>query len=364
MEQVHRTFVVSKVKTHSAEVHFICGTGGVGKTTCSVAMAFKYVRNGKRCALLTIDPAQRLADALHISIATDKPSPVPLPFFGNDIGTLDAMMLDAPTAFSSFSKQYSSTKEWYTLKDNRYFQFAAQRMGGIQEMMAILQMMELVESNDYDCIIIDTPPAQNVEAFFDAPDKVQHLFSASALGWLTSKSKGFASSNLAKSILTKGLQFFLGQVTMTEISEFFTQFKSVAQALESIAKKCTTLLHSPSAHYWLIEVPHYRVHQLSILETSLQHRGFSIDGRILNRVSPPLPIIPTEQLEYIQQEQPSSAKIIDLIQQLDAIHSTHTTEHTPHQLPLVHSTEITTIQGLWIWSLALDEEQDDNGVLS
>ena len=342
------------MKPHSSEVHFICGTGGVGKTTCSVAMAFKHVRSGQRCALLTIDPAQRLADALHISIATDQPSPVPLPFSTNSIGTLDAMMLDAPTAFSRFSKRYSSTNEWQHLKDNRYFQFAAQRMGGIQEMMAILQMMELVHSNDYDCIIIDTPPAQNVEAFFDAPDKVQHLFSASALGWLTSKNKGFASSNLAKSILTKGLQFFLGHTTMSEISEFFTLFKSVAQALEVTAKECTELLHSPGTHYWLIEVPRYRVHQLAILETSLKQRGLSIDGRILNRVSTLLPTISKERMNDIQQHHPSLIQIIEDIQQVDALLSSPSTIQTPYQLPLVHSSELATIEGIWTWSLNLE----------
>ena len=83
------------------QVIFICGTGGVGKTTTSVAMAMHQARLGKRCVLLTIDPAQRLADALHLTMEKNMLRSIPLPI---DNGTLDAMMLDAPTSFDNSPK--------------------------------------------------------------------------------------------------------------------------------------------------------------------------------------------------------------------------------------------------------------------
>ena len=42
------------------------GTGGVGKTTVSAAIALEGARRGLRALVLTIDPARRLADALGI----------------------------------------------------------------------------------------------------------------------------------------------------------------------------------------------------------------------------------------------------------------------------------------------------------
>ena len=41
-----------------------CGTGGVGKTTTAAALGVAAAKAGRRTALVTIDPARRLADAL------------------------------------------------------------------------------------------------------------------------------------------------------------------------------------------------------------------------------------------------------------------------------------------------------------
>ena len=45
-------------------VIIVIGAGGVGKTTSSVALAIHAARLGRRVALLSIDPAKRLAAAL------------------------------------------------------------------------------------------------------------------------------------------------------------------------------------------------------------------------------------------------------------------------------------------------------------
>jgi len=44
-----------------------CGSGGVGKTTTSAALAVRAADRGRRVAVLTIDPARRLAQALGLS---------------------------------------------------------------------------------------------------------------------------------------------------------------------------------------------------------------------------------------------------------------------------------------------------------
>ena len=158
-------------------------------------------------------------------------------------------------------------------------------------MMAVMKMM-IVDTGLYDSIVVDTPPAQNAQQFFDAPDKIQHLFSTSGLQWLTSRSTGFSSMSFAKGIIAKGLNFFLGGETISDIGDFFTLFKQSAVALEAMAERGNELLIHPDTQYWLVEVPNRRLQQLDALQESLEVKNISITGRLLNKVPVVLPPIP------------------------------------------------------------------------
>src|SRR5213076_1053113 len=74
-----------------------CGSGGVGKTTVSAALALRAAERGRRVVVLTIDPARRLAQAMGIETLDNTPRPVP--DVGVKGGSLDAMMLDMKRTF-------------------------------------------------------------------------------------------------------------------------------------------------------------------------------------------------------------------------------------------------------------------------
>ena len=66
-----------------------CGSGGVGKTTTSAALALRAAERGRKVVVLTIDPARRLAQAMGIEALDNTPRPVA---GVGDAGSLDAMM--------------------------------------------------------------------------------------------------------------------------------------------------------------------------------------------------------------------------------------------------------------------------------
>jgi anion-transporting ArsA/GET3 family ATPase len=68
-----------------------CGSGGVGKTTTSAALALAAAEAGRTVVVLTIDPARRLAQSLGLVELDNEPRQVDVP--GAD-GELHAMMLD------------------------------------------------------------------------------------------------------------------------------------------------------------------------------------------------------------------------------------------------------------------------------
>ncbi len=329
----------------SAKVIFMCGTGGVGKTTSSVAMAMREARMGKRCVLLTIDPAKRLADALHLNIDATEPTEITLP--DGTTGRMWALMLDAGKTFEELSQARTPPETWHKLKHNRYYQFAKDRMGGIQEMMAVMKMMDLVETGLYDTIVVDTPPAQNAQQFFDAPSKIQHLFSQSGLQWLTSKSSGFGSFNVAKGILSKGLNFFLGGETIGEIGDFFRLFAQSAVVLEQKATECQTMLVDPQTEYWMVEVPNRRLRQLEALKEALQEKGIQITGRLLNKTPILLPPIQTNT------ESPERLAILTDLQTHHPPLEPAILERYALKLPVCEPDGLESIDGLWLWSMSL-----------
>jgi anion-transporting ArsA/GET3 family ATPase len=82
----------------------ICaGSGGVGKTTTSAALAMGLAAAGQKVAVVTIDPAKRLADSLGLEDLDNEPrlvDAVALRRHGIEMqGELWAMMLDAKRTF-------------------------------------------------------------------------------------------------------------------------------------------------------------------------------------------------------------------------------------------------------------------------
>ena len=68
---------------------FCVGTGGVGKTTLSAALAVRAAQLGRKVVVVTIDPARRLAQAMGLDDLAHEPTPVPL---SDAVGSLEAMM--------------------------------------------------------------------------------------------------------------------------------------------------------------------------------------------------------------------------------------------------------------------------------
>ena len=92
----------------------VLGAGGVGKTTTSAALAFGLAARGKKVAVVTIDPARRLAAALGLGELSGEPrqiEPALLAAQGVEApGELWAMALDVKRTFDESSRASLPTR--------------------------------------------------------------------------------------------------------------------------------------------------------------------------------------------------------------------------------------------------------------
>ena len=145
---------------------------------------------GKKVAVLTIDPARRLANALG------------LPELGNEErrvevdvpGELWAMTLDAKRTFDELI-------EWHAPDDatrdavlgNRIYQELSSAVAGSQEYMAMEKLHELHQDGRYDLLVLDTPPTRNALDFLDAPQRLSAFIDSRALSVLPRALRASAS---------------------------------------------------------------------------------------------------------------------------------------------------------------------------
>jgi anion-transporting ArsA/GET3 family ATPase len=236
-----------------------CGSGGVGKTTISAALAVKWALQGKRVAVLTIDPARRLADSLSIGTLSNAARQVPLQHLGpGQGGRLDAMMLDAKATFDELVQRLAVSEDVAgRILKNRYYQFASERLGGSHEYMAMERLLLLAESGEYDVVVLDTPPTRHALDFLKAPDRMANLMDQGVLRWLVMPARkgGWRALELGSEAVARVLKRLIGQGTVSEIADFFDAFVSVGDGMRERSIAVQHLLRGSDTRFLLVTTP-------------------------------------------------------------------------------------------------------------
>lgn len=276
-----------------ARVAVCCGSGGVGKTTLSAALALKAALAGQRVAVLTIDPARRLADSLDIGTIGNTPRRVPIEGVNpKATGALDAVMLDAKATFDDLVRRFSSSPERAeAILSNHYYQVTSTRLGGIHEYMAMIRLQDLVESGTYDLVVLDTPPTRHALEFLTSPDRLDAVLDEGVLRWLIlpSSKSGWRALELGSEAVAKVLRRLVGYGTVGEIAHFFELTRELASAIAQRTAHVRAQLSSPATRFYLVTSPSpvARDEALFFLQV-LSERKLPFGGFLVNRtVLPP-----------------------------------------------------------------------------
>jgi anion-transporting ArsA/GET3 family ATPase len=272
----------------------ICaGSGGVGKTTTSAALAMGLAAEGRKVAVVTIDPAKRLADSLGLEELGNEPRLVdPKRFAGHGIemrGELWAMMLDAKRTFDDLITRLSpDEKSRDEILANRIYQELSSAVAGSQEFTAIAKLYELDRHGGFDAIVLDTPPSRNALDFLDAPDRLTSFFEGRALRVL------LAPTGIAAKVVGRGTSVVFGvlkRVTgvdlLNDLSVFFRSLGGVIDGFRERTKGVKDLLSNPATTFLVVTSPEREpVEEAIFFRNKLREAGMPFGGLIVNRVQP------------------------------------------------------------------------------
>lgn len=270
------------------------GEGGVGKTSTSAAVALGRARAGRHVAVLTVDPAPRLGDALGIPAIDSKPRRVPL---GSDaLGTLVAMRLDSKGTFDRMVERYAPSRAAAeSLLAQPIYQAVSGQLGGTEHYMAFQRLHELVEEHTSDVLVIDTPPAVNAVELLAAPSRLTGLLDTGALSILAEPARivaraGGAIARASLSLLLAAVERVTGDSLQKGVSEFTTLFGDLVGGLEDRAREIDALLRAPETAFVLVVRPRSAdVARALAFRDSLAQMGIPLAAVIVNRVTPPPP---------------------------------------------------------------------------
>ena len=281
------------------QVVVCAGSGGVGKTTAAAAVALGMAAQGAKVAVVTIDPAKRLAGALGLDTLDNEPRRVdPRRLAGVTInGELWAMMLDPKRTFDDLIESVAPTPERAAeIKANRIYRQLSTAVAGSQEFTAVSKLYELSESRRFDLIVLDTPPARNALDFFDAPARLEAFLEGGALKAL------LRPTTVGMRLFAKGATPVLGALrkvtgvdVTSDLATFFALLGGMTDSFSVRARHVNQLLHAPTTGFLLVTSPQAGPTQDAIsFRQTLADGQLPFSGAIVNRVHPPLTFAPRD----------------------------------------------------------------------
>jgi len=275
----------------SKRVCVCAGSGGVGKTTTSAAVALGMAARGAKVAVVTIDPAKRLANALGLAQLENEPRRVtPERLAAGPIevrGELWAMMLDPKRTFDELIDRIAPDPgRAAEIKANRVYRELSTAVSGSQELTAIAKLYELDQDHEFDLLVLDTPPSRNALEFLDAPGRLNSFLEGKALkAFMKPTGVGFRALGRGALPLLGGLRRITGIDLITDLTVFFGLLGDMTNDFSQRAAQVDQLLRADTTAFVLVtSATRESVDEAIWFGERLASDGLPFAGVIVNRV--------------------------------------------------------------------------------
>ncbi|HYN72551.1 MAG TPA: ArsA-related P-loop ATPase [Nakamurella sp.] len=287
-----------------------CGSGGVGKTTTAAAMALWAADAGRKVAVLTIDPAKRLAQSLGLEALDNDPRRVDVEL-ADPKGELWAMMLDTARTFDEMVGAHSTPERAKAILANPFYKVISTSFSGTQEYMAMEKLSTLAATNQFDLIVVDTPPSRSALDFLDAPQRLSSFLDGRMIRLLSAPTRGVMKIvGAGFTLFTKAVTTVLGGQMLHDAAQFVQLFEDMFGGFRERAQHTYELLRAPGTAFVVVSICEAdSLREASYFADRLRAERMPLAGLILNRTHPPLAKLPLPAAEVAQEKIERSAPL-------------------------------------------------------
>ncbi len=277
-----------------------CGAGGVGKTTIAAAIGLRAAERGRHVVVLTVDPARRLAQSMGLTSLDNTPRLVPGLRVGDaagrggngaeSAGSLHAMMLDMKRTFDEIVEAHADPDRAAQILANPFYQSLSSSFAGTQEYMAMEKLGQLRRADEWDLIVVDTPPSRSALDFLDAPQRLSRFLDGRLLRLLTAPAKAGGRAylrvlNAGFGVVTGVLTRILGTQVLRDVQTFVTALDTMFGGFRERAEYTYQLLRAPGTAFLVVAVPEDdALREASYFVERLDTERMPLAGLLLNRV--------------------------------------------------------------------------------
>ncbi|MGW3952361.1 ArsA family ATPase [Streptomyces sp. NPDC004752] len=282
-----------------------CGSGGVGKTTTAAALGLRAAERGRKVVVLTIDPARRLAQSMGIDSLDNVPRRVKGTedrggaSSGDSVegaggrrsgGELHAMMLDMKRTFDEVVEAHADPERAAAILANPFYQSLSAGFAGTQEYMAMEKLGQLRAKDEWDLIVVDTPPSRSALDFLDAPKRLGSFLDGRLIRLLTAPAKlggwaGMKVLNVGMSMMTGTLGKLLGGQLLKDVQTFVAAMDTTFGGFRTRADATYKLLQAPGTAFLVVAAPERdALREAAYFVERLAAEDMPLVGLVLNRV--------------------------------------------------------------------------------
>jgi anion-transporting ArsA/GET3 family ATPase len=205
-------------------------------------------------------------------------------------GELYAMMLDMKRTFDDVVAAHTDPRRAEEIYVNPFYQAMSSTFAGTQEYMAMEKLGQLRAQDEWDLIVVDTPPSRSALDFLDAPARLGRFLDGRMLRLLAAPARAggrsvFSLVTASFGLFSKLMDKILGAQLITDLSGFVGALDSMFGGFRERAEQTFRVLQAPETAFLVVAAPEPdAIREADFFAGRLEAEKMPLAGLLLNRV--------------------------------------------------------------------------------